>query len=218
MAMILVVDDIEENCESIKGLLTTEGHRVHTVQRVSDGIEQLRACREAGWVFGEPYAVAIIDLMFTNYEGPGNETAGIHVLAEALKVPFLQPIILTAYPSIETATEAYEMGAFGYVTKAKHGDRPFIGRLADTMKRALEKRESMMTHYASLSMLKGALDSFRKDGIEGARLEDALNALRLVEAAYQSLLESLGPLFRVNFVGKDRMSGSARQGREGSTR
>ena len=94
------------------------------------------------------------------------------------------------------------MGAFCYLTKAEHTDRHFMRQLSSTVKKALEKRESTLALSRSLNLLKGALDSIRKNGIEGRNLEDAQRNLREAELAYESLLESLGPLIRVTFLKK----------------
>jgi DNA-binding response OmpR family regulator len=102
MKPILLVEDETIMRESLRDWLTDDGYRVETAK---EGEEALEAIAE--WDFG----IVILDLKL-----PGKD--GIEVLREAKeKRPQLKGIIITAYPSIETAVEATKLGAIDYLTK-----------------------------------------------------------------------------------------------------
>ena len=99
---VLIVEDETIMRESLRDWLTDSGYDVETA---GEGEEALRtiADRDIG--------VAILDLRL-----PGKD--GITVLREArAKRPNLRGIIITAYPSIQTAVEAGKEGAIDYLQK-----------------------------------------------------------------------------------------------------
>jgi CheY-like chemotaxis protein len=115
MAKILLVDDKEDVCRVIEEALRSDGHRLIIQHTVEDAVALIRRANKEG----EPFEVCLIDLRFDNY--PGTEAqqaeAGMEVLDEALQVILLEPIILTAFGSIENAQKALAKGAFRHVSK-----------------------------------------------------------------------------------------------------
>jgi len=102
MKPILVVEDETIMRESLRDWLTDDGYRVETAKA---GEEALEAIAE------QDFGIVILDLKL-----PGKD--GIEVLREAKeRRPQLKGIIITAYPSIETAVEATKIGAIDYLTK-----------------------------------------------------------------------------------------------------
>jgi len=102
MKPILLVEDETIMRESLRDWLTDDGYRVETAK---EGEEALEAIAE------RDFGIVILDLKL-----PGKD--GIEVLREAKeKRPQLKGIIITAYPSIETAVEATKLGAIDYLTK-----------------------------------------------------------------------------------------------------
>ena len=102
MKPILVVEDEAIMRESLRDWLTDDGYQVETAK---EGEEALEAIAE------QDFGVVILDLRL-----PGKD--GIEVLREAKeRRPQLKGIIITAYPSIETAVEATRIGAIDYLTK-----------------------------------------------------------------------------------------------------
>jgi DNA-binding response OmpR family regulator len=102
MKPILIVEDEAIMRESLQDWLTDGGYQVETVK---DGEEALQTIAE------QDFSVAILDLKL-----PGKD--GIEVLREAkAKKPQLTGIIITAYPSVETAVEAVKVGAIDYLCK-----------------------------------------------------------------------------------------------------
>jgi len=102
MKPILVVEDEAVMRESLRDWLTDGGYQVETAE---EGEEALKTIAE------QDFGVVILDLKL-----PGKD--GIEVLREAKeKRPQLKGIIITAYPSVQTAVEAMKEGAVDYLPK-----------------------------------------------------------------------------------------------------
>ncbi len=102
MKPILIVEDEAIVRESLRDWLTDGGYQVVTAE---EGEEALKAIDE------RDFDVIILDLRL-----PGKN--GIEVLREArTKRPQLKGIIVTAYPSVQTAVEAMKLGAIEYLPK-----------------------------------------------------------------------------------------------------
>ncbi len=102
MKPILIVEDEAIMRESLRDWLTDEGYQVETVEQ---GEEALKALAE------QDFSVVLLDMRL-----PGKD--GLEVLREAkVQSPQLKGIIITAYPSVETAVEAMKIGALDYLTK-----------------------------------------------------------------------------------------------------
>jgi DNA-binding response OmpR family regulator len=99
---VLIVEDEEIVRESLRDWLTNSGYRVETA---AEGEEALRTVEK------QDVGILILDLRL-----PGK--SGIEVLREArTRKPNLRGIIITAYPSIQTAVEAGKEGAIDYLQK-----------------------------------------------------------------------------------------------------
>lgn len=196
MAMILVVDDQEEVCESIKSILQSSENAVHTAQTVGDGAASLRRCMGGDWPFADRYGVAVIDLHFKNFEGTEQEKAeaGMRVVESALQVPFLEPIVLTAFPSQKTTAEALACGVFRYITKLQAGEnkQQFTERLGEAVRLALDNREVMRTLHESLKMVRASIESMVLQGAKGPAVDDAQVYLDWAEKAYRIILRARG--------------------------
>jgi DNA-binding response OmpR family regulator len=102
MKPILIVEDEAIMRESLQDWLTDSGYQVETAE---DGEEALKTIAE------QDIDIAILDLRL-----PGKD--GLEVLREAkAKRPQLKGIIITAYPSVQTAVEAIKEGAVDYLPK-----------------------------------------------------------------------------------------------------
>jgi CheY-like chemotaxis protein len=102
MKPILIVEDEAIMRESLRDWLTDGGYQVETAERGEEALETI-AERDFG--------VVILDLRL-----PGKD--GLEVLREArAKRPQLKGIIITAYPSVQTAVEAIKEGAVDYLPK-----------------------------------------------------------------------------------------------------
>jgi DNA-binding response OmpR family regulator/NAD-dependent dihydropyrimidine dehydrogenase PreA subunit len=99
---ILLVEDEAVMRESVRDWLTDVGYRVETAE---DGEQAIKS------IAGQEYGLIILDLRL-----PGKD--GLDVLKEArMKQPQLKGIVITAYPSVETAVEAIKRGAVDYLPK-----------------------------------------------------------------------------------------------------
>lgn len=99
---ILLVEDESIVRESLKDWLMEEGYEVVAV---GDGEQALEIIGK------QEFGVAVLDLKL-----PGKD--GIQVLREAKEqAPTLKAIIITAYPSVDTAVEAVKAGAMEYLIK-----------------------------------------------------------------------------------------------------
>ena len=102
MKPILIVEDETIMRESLRDWLTDSGYQVETAE---EGEEALKTIAE------QDFGVVILDLRL-----PGKD--GIEVLREAKeKNPWLRGIIITAYPSVQTAVAAIKEGAIDYLPK-----------------------------------------------------------------------------------------------------
>ncbi len=99
---ILVVEDEDIMRDSLVDWFSSEDHKVAAA---SDGDKELEGFNL------EDYDVMIVDLKL-----PGRD--GLSVLSEVrVKNPKVKVIIITAYPSIDTAVEAMRRGAVDYLAK-----------------------------------------------------------------------------------------------------
>ena len=126
---ILVVDDekiIRDGCSRI---LAREGYAVFTAESGEEALERFDL---------EPFDLVLLDVKM-----PG--LGGIEALTRLKEMdPGLTILIITGYPSIETAVKAIKLGAYDYVTKPF---TPDVLRIA--VNRALE-RKSLVTENQHL--------------------------------------------------------------------
>ncbi len=99
---VLVVDDEPIVRESIRDWLTEAGYKVATAETGEQALEMIKT---------QDFSVLVVDLRL-----PGK--TGLAVL-EGIKAerPWIKSIVITAYPSSETAQEARRLGAVDYVLK-----------------------------------------------------------------------------------------------------
>lgn len=102
MAKILVLDDVEDAALLVKRIMEKKGHEVSLFTDEEEALE-----------YAGSYKVdlAILDIKLKKMNG-------LNVM-EALKkiAPSIRVIILTGYPTLETARESLELGAEAYCVK-----------------------------------------------------------------------------------------------------
>lgn len=102
MAEILVLDDVLDAAVLVSKILTRQGHNVHSFTE-----EQEAICHAEK----HHLDLAILDIKL-------KKMSGIQVLEKLKEIkPALKVIMLTGYPTIETAREAMDLGAGEYCVK-----------------------------------------------------------------------------------------------------
>lgn len=127
---ILVVDDDKDVCEYLEDFLTSDGY---TVSCVNDPTEALEAMRQA------EYHVCILDLMMP-------KLSGIDLLSQIRRADDdIAVIILTGYPSLESATASIEHEVSAYIRKPFSIDefRDAIGRIAKKKGLVLRREDEL---------------------------------------------------------------------------
>ena len=148
---ILVIDDEESICEFLSLLLKKEGYGVTAT---TDGQEAIRLAKET-----------CFDTVITDIKMPGVD--GLDVLSNLKEVdPGLPVIIMTAFPSQQSAIEAVNRGAFQYLEKNASTDEVKI-----VVKNALEMRKVQSENLYLKRQLKKSHES--KDIIRGTSEEMA---------------------------------------------
>ncbi|SDB38114.1 Response regulator receiver domain-containing protein [Desulfonatronum thiosulfatophilum] len=102
MAEILVLDDVQDVGVMIRRILTRNGHNVHVYSDEEPAFEHARAT---------PPHLAILDIKL-------KKMSGVEVLEELKKInPDIRVMMLTGYPTLETAKQAMQLGADEYCVK-----------------------------------------------------------------------------------------------------
>ena len=102
MAKILVLDDVLDAVNLIKRILQRQGHEVFTFTEEEEALNYVRS---------NAIDLAILDIKL-------KKLSGVEVLEELKKItPSIRAIMLTGYPTIETARESLELGASEYCVK-----------------------------------------------------------------------------------------------------
>jgi DNA-binding NtrC family response regulator len=132
---ILVVDDDKDVCEYLEDFLTSDGY---VVACVNDPTQALEAMRE------REFHVCILDLMMP-------KLSGIDLLEQIRKVDDdIAIIILTGYPSLESATASIEHEVSAYIRK------PFsIDEFRDAISRIAKKKGLVLRREDELHMTIG---------------------------------------------------------------
>jgi DNA-binding NtrC family response regulator len=132
---ILVVDDDRDVCEYLQDFLTADGYAVTCV---NDPTQALDALRE------REYHVAVLDLMMP-------KLSGIDLLGQIRRVDDdIAVIILTGYPSLESATASIEHEVSAYIRK------PFsIDEFREALSRIAKKKGLVLRREDELHMTIG---------------------------------------------------------------
>jgi len=102
MANILVLDDVLDAGIMIKRILERQGHHIFSFTEEEDALKYIRS---------NEIDLAILDIKL-------KKMSGIEVLEELKKItPSIRAIMLTGYPTLETAQEALKLGADEYCVK-----------------------------------------------------------------------------------------------------
>ncbi|MCG2677836.1 response regulator, partial [bacterium] len=167
---ILVVDDEKDARETICEFLEEEGYEPVEAR---DGKEALEKTKK------EVLSLALIDLKM-----PGMD--GLRLIRHIKKFnPDIQIVIITGYPSLESAREAMREEVYDYIAK------PFgTGELKSTVKRSLEKRQLVMANKKLMEGLK------RTKADLGRRVKERTNELEESKDESETLLTELDEAYK----------------------
>jgi len=102
MAKILVLDDVFDAVTLIKRILQKKGHEVFAFTEEEEALDYARS---------NEVDLVILDIKL-------KKMSGVEVLEELKKVtPSIRAIMLTGYPTMETARESFKLGAGEYCVK-----------------------------------------------------------------------------------------------------
>jgi CheY-like chemotaxis protein/DNA-binding XRE family transcriptional regulator len=142
---ILVVDDDEDICRLIQTALTPHEFKVEVVSE-ADAVQ--------GKLRGEPYHVIILD-----YVIPGLESNQVMEWVREYQ-PEASIIVVTAYPSIDSALNCLRARTYDYITK------PFqITHLQKTVTRCLEGKGLLRLSETALRESLGTVIRERRKGL-----------------------------------------------------
>ena len=114
---LLLIDDDPSVLESFKRWLENEGYQLYTAASKEEALTVLKE---------QNIAVCLIDLKM-------DEEDGLQISAQLKKVDsLLKIIIITGYPSYETAIDAMKMGVFDYVSKASES-KDILKKIEDAL-------------------------------------------------------------------------------------
>jgi two-component system response regulator PilR (NtrC family) len=168
MANILIVDDELGMRQFLTHLFQKEGH---TVRVADNGREAMTLLREQA-----------SDLVLSDIKMP--DMSGIELLREAREfLPEIEVIMMTAFASVDTAREAFLLGAYDFVQKPFDNDL-----LKETVARALEKISLIKEKEALLEENKALILGQRTRGKLGniiGRSPSMLALFQMIETVAQ---------------------------------
>jgi len=132
---ILVIDDDEVVRKNFKAILELEGYNVDTAVTGKEAVDKSNA---------NFYNLALIDIRLPDMEGTQLLTAMRDT------VPKMVKMIVTGYPSQESAVEAVNMGADGYVVKPIMDTDEFLQKIREHLRKQEEAQrydEQKMAEY-----------------------------------------------------------------------
>ena len=121
---ILVVDDDEDICLYLKEFLTREGYRVSTVSQPLQALPEIKEGR---------HQIVLLDVRMPDVDG-------VELLQEIRAIDSdICVIVMTAYPSVESAVDTMKADAFDYLRK------PFdLDQLRSVIRRAVREHGLMI--------------------------------------------------------------------------
>ncbi len=130
---ILIIDDDPRMCESLKELLGREGYKIRTKNNGSAAIEVLTK---------ESFDLVLTDIVLPDFEG--------YRIIDFLNAhnPEIPIIVMTGYPSIESAIKALQKGARDYLRKPIDTDE-----LLMRIRNALEHKKLKKDHKQAVEKI-----------------------------------------------------------------
>jgi DNA-binding NtrC family response regulator len=178
---VLVIDDDQDIREYLQDLLNTEGFKVTTLADPSQVVDRIRA---------EVFHLVILDLMMP-------KMSGLDVLAAIREVDDdIAVIILTGYPSLETASASFQHEVSAYIYKPV-----ILAEFRDVIERIAKKKGLVLRNEDELHAAIGRqirdLRNERRLTLKqmGRRTSLSISLLSQIERADSSA--SVSSLFKV---------------------
>lgn len=179
---VLVIDDDRSVCDLLQDLLTPDGCEVVAITEPEDGLDKLKQ--------KESFHILILDLRMPAMNG-------IELLDRIRKIDKdVAVIILTAYPSLESATDAINLDVSAYMQK------PFAGEeMRETIARVARKKGIVVRREDELHITIGKrIRTYRKEqGLTlkqmGRRTSLSVSLLSQIERAESSA--SVSSLYKI---------------------
>lgn len=179
---VLVIDDDRSVCDLLQDLLTPDGCEVVSITEPEHGLEKLKQ--------KESFHILILDLRMPAMNG-------IDLLDKIRKIDRdVAVIILTAYPSLESATDAINLDVSAYMQK------PFAGEeMRETIARVARKKGIVVRREDELHITIGKrIRTYRKEqGLTlkqmGRRTSLSVSLLSQIERAESSA--SVSSLYKI---------------------
>jgi two-component system response regulator PilR (NtrC family) len=163
MANILIVDDELGMRQFLTHLLQREGHDVRVAENGREAMRQLRELKP--------------DLVLSDVRMP--DISGIDLLRSARELlPEVEVIMMTAFANVDTAREAFLLGAYDFVQKPFDNDL-----LKETVARALQKISLVKEKVALLEENKALIQGQRTRG----KLGNIIGRSTRMQALYQMI-------------------------------
>ncbi len=126
MGIFLIVDDEKSIRITMKAFLERDGHQVATAASVPEALQLLQ--------------MQTIDVVFTDIIMP--RMSGVELLGESRQIaPDVPVIIMTGEPTVDTAIQAVQLGAFDYISKPTARDELLkVARQALQLRKALKEK------------------------------------------------------------------------------
>ncbi len=133
---VLVIDDDEDICLYLKEFLTREGYRVTTITKPLDALPEIKEGR---------HQIVLLDVRMP-------EVDGVELLREIRSIDSdVCVIVMTAYPSVESAVDTMKADAFDYLRK------PFeLDQLRGVIQRAVREKGLMIDAEERVNQVLGA--------------------------------------------------------------
>ncbi len=152
-ARVLFVDDEKAIRRLFETFLSNEGFDIRGASSLSEALESV----DEGWP-----EVIIVDKNLP-------DGSGLKVLNQCREQrPDVEVIVLTGYPTLESAIDALRLGAFDYIIKPVLD----LDLVSEKIRRALERRHLRSQNRELESQLEDALSSLEES------LQQATNALK----------------------------------------
>ena len=133
---ILVIDDDEDICLYLKEFLSREGYRVTTVTRPVEALPEIKDGR---------HQIVLLDVRMPDVDG-------VQLLRQIRAIDSdVCVIIMTAYPSVESAVDTLKADAFDYLRK------PFeLDQMRQVIQRAIREKGLMIDAEERVNQVLGS--------------------------------------------------------------